>query len=107
MKELFHYYQPGCRYNPSWHYAHGDAENFLGHDIPVTPDDWTPPVGRSFVILFNALGEGKKAACYSWISVEKSFFGEQRTQRGLFVFPSDRESVLYAWECMVNQVGRL
>jgi len=100
MKELFWYYKSGCRYNPSWHYAHGEAETFLGHDIPVCPDDWVPPLGRSFVLLTNIKGESRKAACYSWID-------KWKRQRGLFVFMTDRDSVLYASECLMRKVGFL
>lgn len=100
MKELLHYYKEDCRHSPGWHYAHGEAETFLRHDIPVCPDEWVPPVGRSFVLLTNKEGETRKAACFSWIDGYK-------THRGLFVFMTDRESVAYASQCFMAQVWRL
>ncbi len=99
---LYHYDKPGCRYNPSWHYAHGDAEGFLGHDIPVIDNDWTPPLGRSKVILVNAVSEERAAFVFSWIT-EKY----RPHQRGLIVFLEDRESVAYASQCLMNKVDYL
>lgn len=95
MQELFWYDKKNCPHTPGWHYAHGAAENFLGHDIPVCPNDYVPKLGRSIVLLTNEKGESKKAACYSWY--------DGRLQRGLFVFLDDKKSILYAAKCMMEK----
>jgi hypothetical protein len=71
----------------SYIYAHGEAENFMRHDVLlVLPPTISPEPGLHIVTLNNPHGETKQAIMFVWKV-------ESVSSRGLVIFGDDLESV--------------
>lgn len=89
-------------------YAHGELEDILGHDVIYVPHTGVDDA-INFVIPFKECGifdieiihktEVLKAKLYFWFNIENPK-SSHKTQCGLCVLQSDKESVKYAAECL-------
>jgi hypothetical protein len=71
----------------SWIYAHGAAEEFMQHDVLLTPNPVVKPEpGLHSVTLCNPKSETRQAFMFVWAS-------NCHDIRGLVVFGDDIESV--------------
>lgn len=71
----------------SYIYAHGEAEDFMRHDVLLTPPPSVrPEPGLHSVTLHNPMGETKQAFMFVWKY-------DSLGMRGLVVFGDDIESV--------------
>lgn len=83
------------RYTLSYIYAHGQAEDYMQHDILLTSQKIEPDLGVFPVVLHNGEGESKLAIMFVW--------QEQKATRGLVVFGDDIEAVTYCCETFQQQ----
>jgi hypothetical protein len=82
------YYGTARMHTVSYIYAHGEAEDFMRHDILLTPPpSIRPKSGLHSVTLHNPNGETRQAFMFVWA------YDGGETTRGLVVFGDDIESV--------------
>lgn len=83
------------KYTLSFIYAHGQAEDYMQHDVLLTTWKIEPPPGIYPVVLHNGHGDSRVAIMFVW--------PEQKATRGLVVFGDDIESVAYCCETFQQQ----
>ena len=71
----------------SYIYAHGDAENFMEHDILLTEEKIVPEPGVHKINLCNPHGEIREAIMFVW-------YKKDNPTGGLVVLGSDTDSLI-------------
>lgn len=94
-------------FRPAWCYAHGELEDFLGHDCFNfhTVDNTNSTFDKQRLDIFHEgiyeckTEDGQECLFFLW-EVEV-------TRKGLCVFKHDTSSVQYANECFTNRVPNI